>query len=142
MVTFRRLALPLLAMVVAVLLTPNVVDPCRTDPVFSFTDGSQVTVAASVDAAASTIRHLDYQLHVPHGLIVAHVESTGVPKQASESYAVIDDQRPGSYSVAILITSTGRAATITSLLQASGQIIRGSGTTGTSLNLRASRGGT
>ncbi len=127
MVTFRRLALPLLAMVVAILLTPKVVDPCRTDPIFTFTDGSRVTVTVSVDAAASTIKQLDYQLHVPHGLVV-------------ESYAVIDDQPPNSYSVAILISDTGHAA-MSSVLEANGKRITGSGTTGTPLHLHAIRGG-
>ncbi|MBA3945174.1 MAG: hypothetical protein H0X37_11500 [Herpetosiphonaceae bacterium] len=140
MVKFQRLALPLLAMVIAFLFSPSIIDPCRTDPIFSFTDGSRVTVTASVNAAVSTIKHLDYRLHVPHGLVVAHVESTGVPRNATETYAVIDDQLPGSYSVAILITGTGHAAAMTSLLQANGQSITGSGTTGTSLHLHTIHG--
>jgi hypothetical protein len=90
---------------------------CRTDPTIYLSDGTTMVAYADIKDDASDIQNVNYEVHVPSGVI-----ATGMTYDqygSVESVTIIDDQPLRSYSVGISIT-TGANAAFTAFTSISG----------------------
>jgi hypothetical protein len=90
---------------------------CRTDPTIYLSDGTTLVAYADIQDTASDIQNVNYEVHVPSGVI-----ATGMVYDQYgylESVTIIDDQPLGSYSVGETIT-TGSNTSFTAYAQISG----------------------
>src|SRR4029450_522865 len=66
-----------------------IVRGCRGDPKVWLSNGTKVTMTASIAAAASQINRVTYILHVPYGVAVNHVLYTGGVLKDKERVIVV-----------------------------------------------------
>lgn len=76
---------------------------CRTDPTIYLSDGTTLMAYADIKDTASDIQAVNYEVHVPSGVI-----ATGMTYDQYgylESVTIIDDQPVGSYSVGTTVVT-------------------------------------
>ena len=90
---------------------------CRTDPTIYLSDGTTLVAYADIKDDASDIQGVNYEVHVPSGVI-----ATGMTYDQYgylESVTIVDDQPVGSYTVGTTIT-TGANVSFTAYASISG----------------------
>jgi hypothetical protein len=71
---------------------------CRTDPIFSLSNGDIVTVTLDIAADASNVKRVSYTLHVPAGVTATSVVFTPGTIGRKEVYKIIQDSPLGIYT--------------------------------------------
>ncbi len=71
---------------------------CRTDPIFHFSNGDQLTVVLDVGADISSLSDISYVLHVPAGVTVTQVDYIPASLASIEKYILIQDSPAGVYT--------------------------------------------
>lgn len=79
---------------------------CRTDPIFTLSNGDVVTVTLDVDTDADNVKEVNYILHVPAGVTPVSVEFTPGILGKKETYSVIGDSPDGVYTSDSFVKST------------------------------------
>jgi hypothetical protein len=78
---------------------------CRTDPILTFSDGSKLTVTATINTDESSITGVVYVVHAPAGLTVKNTVFTGGNLSGKEIVVLLADQQPGVYQTDTLVLS-------------------------------------
>jgi hypothetical protein len=114
------------ATLLAVLLTGSLLPPrahamissCRTDPIITLSDGTQLDITASIDTPPGLVNAVKYTVHVPAGLSMTNVVFTGGPFAKKESLSFYADQKSGTYSTTTFAsTQSTTSMSSTSLLR-------------------------
>jgi hypothetical protein len=71
------------------------VSGCRTDPKVWLSDGTKLTMIASVAADPNQVRMITYTVHVPRGLSVSQILYTGGALAGKERVVVLFDRTSG-----------------------------------------------
>jgi hypothetical protein len=80
---------------------------CRTDPIFTLSNGDVVTVVLDVGTAAANVKEVSYILHVPAGVIPLRVEFTPGVLGKKETFKVIQDSPNGVYTSDTVLSTQG-----------------------------------
>src|SRR4051794_28963160 len=72
-----------------------IVKACRGDPKVYLSNGTKVTMTASIAADASQVKLVTYTLHAPHGTSVDTVVYTGGDLKDKERVVVVFDRASG-----------------------------------------------
>lgn len=109
--------------------SPKVIGHCRTDPVVLLSDGTRLTVTATIADTMPDVRAVAYAVHVPAGTSLARLSFPSDGLQVRETVRVYADNQPATYDVATtvdtgvttqavvqmqVVTADGRQATATS----------------------------
>lgn len=90
-------------------LLPQVADaqvgPCRSDPVVSLSDGSQIDLSATIADDVSDVVQVAYVLHGPVGTSVVSVLGTDGAMGLKETFSYYADLSPDTYDSATLVTT-------------------------------------
>lgn len=122
MITFRRRKALLVVFLLVLLLTVPLVAQakllfCRSDPVVILSNGTILDLSADVGTLLFNVREVHYVLHVPVGVYPILTIHTPAWLTSQETFAVIADQQPDSYSAtAVVRTRVGNASVTTNLL--------------------------
>jgi hypothetical protein len=113
----RLLCLPFLVVIALLLSTTNAFAAlvrCRTDPIFTLSNGVVVSVTPDIGTAPANVRNISYVLHVPAGVTVKNVAYTAVSLRIPEHYQVRQDSAAKTYKVDTVVTTqnTGRVDVI------------------------------
>lgn len=92
--------------------SPNVIGHCRTDPVVLLSDGTRLTVTATIADTARDIRAVTYAVHVPAGTSLAHLSFPSDGIRVRETVRVYADNQPATYDVATTIDTGARAQAV------------------------------
>ena len=90
---------------------------CRTDPIFSLSNGDKLTVTLDVSTDAVNVRNVTYVLHVPAGVTVKSAVFTAGGLGTKEVYKVYQDSAAKTYKTESLVTvqNTGSVAVISTV---------------------------
>jgi hypothetical protein len=77
---------------------------CRTDPIFSLSNGDKLTITLDISTDAINIRNVTYILHVPAGVTVKSVVYTAGGLGTKEVYKVYQDSAAMTYKTESLVT--------------------------------------
>jgi hypothetical protein len=77
---------------------------CRTDPIFHFSNGDQISVTPEISTDPSNIRDIHYVLHVPAGVTVRSVTYTNQNLGLRETYQVYQTAPARTYTIKTLVT--------------------------------------
>lgn len=101
----RRLLLGATALLAALVTGPllphgahAMISSCRTDPIITLSDGSQLDITATINAPPGIVNSVKYTVHAPVGLSVTNVVFTGGPFSKKESVGFYADQKTGAYT--------------------------------------------
>lgn len=78
---------------------------CRTDPIFSLSNGDVLTITLDVSADAMNVRNVTYVLHVPAGVTVRRVTYTAGGLGTKEMYKVYQDSPASTYTTDTVVTT-------------------------------------
>lgn len=100
----------ILLMTMLVIALPNMsasarLVKCRTDPIFSLSNGDKLTVTLDISTDEANIRNVTYVLHVPPGVTVTKVVYTAGGLGTREVYKVYQDSVANTYKVESLVTT-------------------------------------
>jgi hypothetical protein len=85
---------------------------CRADPLVWLSNGTTLTIAASITADASQVKLITYTVHAPRGLTVSQVVYTGGPLQDKERVNVVFDRTSG-YQIEVVTDLGATVASVT-----------------------------
>ena len=90
---------------------------CRTDPIFSLSNGDKLTITLDISTDAVNVRNVTYVLHVPAGVTVKSVVYTAGGLGAKEIYRVYQDSTAMTYKTETLVTvqKTGSTAMVSTV---------------------------
>lgn len=71
---------------------------CRTDPIFTLSNGDVVTVVLDVGTDPANVKEVSYILHVPAGVTPTRIEFTPGILGKKEKFEVIQDSPDGFYT--------------------------------------------
>jgi hypothetical protein len=71
------------------------VSGCRADPIVWLSNGTKLTMTASIAADPSQVQMITYTLHAPRGLTVKQIVYTGGVLQAKERVVMLFDRASG-----------------------------------------------
>src|SRR5215208_5169208 len=78
---------------------------CRTDPIFSLSNGDKLTITLDISTDALNVRNVTYVLHVPAGVTVKSVVFTAGGIGTKEIYKVYQDSPAKTYTTDTLVTT-------------------------------------
>mgnify|MGYP000073681897 CR=1 FL=1 len=76
---------------------------CRTDPILTFSDGSQLTVKAVIETELVNVEQVIYTVHIPKNLALTREVHTAGGMGGREVVVWIADQEPGEYQSSTLV---------------------------------------
>lgn len=80
---------------------------CRTDPIFTLSNGDVITVTLDISTDATNIKALNYILHIPAGVNVTSVVFTGGFEKI-ETYKILQDSPAKTYTTDSFATTATR----------------------------------
>jgi hypothetical protein len=86
---------------------------CRTDPIFTLSNGDVVTVVLDVGADPANVKEISYILHVPAGVTPIRVEFTPGVLGKKEKFKVIQDSPNGFYTTESVLSTQGLKTAVT-----------------------------
>jgi hypothetical protein len=89
-----------------------IVVSCRADPIVWLSNGTKVTMTASIAADASQVNLITYTVHAPRGLAAAKVVYTGGALQNKERVVTLFDRASG-YQIEMVVNLRSTAASTT-----------------------------
>lgn len=91
---------------------------CRGDPIFFLSDKTKLIVVVELDTEETNVAEVNYILHVPSGVDVKRVVFTAGGLGKKETYEVIQDSQPGTFTVDTYVTTgvSGVNITVTTTL--------------------------
>jgi hypothetical protein len=100
----------LLILMILILLMPTahasaMLTRCRTDPIFTLSNGDKLTVTLDIDTDASYVRNVTYFLHIPAGVTVTKVTYTAGGLGTKETVKVYQDSPAKTYTTDTLLTT-------------------------------------
>lgn len=91
---------------------PDVIGHCRTDPVVLLSDGTQLTITATIADTARDVRAVAYAVRVPAGTSLARLSFPSDGIKVRETVRVYADNRPASYGVVTMVETGATARSI------------------------------
>ena len=85
--------------------SPKVIGHCRTDPVVLLSDGTRLTVTATIADTARDVRAVAYAIHVPAGTSLARLSFPSDGLKVRETVHVYADNQPATYGVATIVNT-------------------------------------
>lgn len=79
---------------------------CRTDPIFTLSNGDVVTVILDVGTDPANVKEVSYILHVPAGVTPTRIEFTPGILGEKEKFQVIQDSPDGFYTSDSVLKTT------------------------------------
>ena len=121
-ITNRLIQLLVLAILVLVLPAAPasaMLARCRTDPIFTLSNGDKVTVVLDIDTNESSVIYVNYILHVPAGVTVKNLVFTAGGIGNLETYWVRQDSPANTYKTESFVVTkqAGVAIVATTSLQ-------------------------
>lgn len=92
---------------------------CRSDPKVQLSDGSVVTLQATISDDAADIRNIQYTLHAPVGTTVTDVVYTGGPFAAKETLQVYADNPANTYDSDTVVSTGANKISVETMAQVS-----------------------
>jgi hypothetical protein len=89
---------------------------CRSDPVVTLSNGTQVTLYEDIYDSASDVSSISYELHVPGGVTVQSVVYSGSVATNLQTINVIADEKAGSYDTYTVVRTNTPYAVITAYM--------------------------
>lgn len=106
---------------------------CRSDPVVTLSDGTQITLFEDIYDTSSDVTGITYQLHIPVGLHVSSISYAGAILSKLQTITTTADENTGNFdaytmvstktaniSVIAYMSATSSAGTTTVSCQTSG----------------------
>jgi hypothetical protein len=116
--------LSLLVLITLFLLMPTahasaMLTRCRTDPIFTLSNGEKITVVLDINTNESGVIYVNYVLHVPAGVTVKNVVFTAGGIGKLETYWIRQDSPANTYTTEsfVLTQQSGVAVIATTSLQ-------------------------
>jgi hypothetical protein len=85
---------------------------CRADPIVWLSNGTKVTMTASIAADASQVKLITYTVHAPRGLSVRSIVYTGGALKDKERVVVLFDRTSG-YQIEVVTTLAATVVPVT-----------------------------
>jgi hypothetical protein len=101
---------------------------CRSDPKVYLSDGSVVTLTATIQDDATNVKSVEYTLHAPVWTTITNVVYTGGPFANKESLQFHADNQPGTYDSDTLVSTAASNVSVTATAQVTtpGDVVAGS----------------
>jgi len=116
----RRLPLPLVAVFISIIVAPGAthahVTGCRTDPLVTLTNLTQITLNEQIGDASTDVTGINYVLHVPKGVRVLTVIYYGAVPARLQTLTTVSDEPPGVYDDYTTVYTATSPVTVTAYL--------------------------
>jgi hypothetical protein len=95
---------------------------CRSDPVVTLSNGTQVTLYEDISDSASDVSSISYQLHVPTGLKVKSIAYQGAVPSNVQTITVTADENAGNYDGYTVVKTKTPNISVAAYMSANGTV--------------------